>query len=237
MHCENYIFGKTAISECIRNDIKINLIIATAIDPNIQKLNPSIKWEIVPSNYFNKFNDVNHQYIIASIQQDIKHISINDLIKDLDKKEFSTILMIDGIEDPRNFGAIIRTAAAFNVDAIVYRNVNQAQINDLVIKTSIGGVYHLTFVKVSNLNQTINLLKEHNWWSYATNLCDESEEYNNCKFANKAIIIVGNENHGISKLLLKNSDFNIKITTNPSIQSLNVSVATGIILASRNLKN
>lgn len=233
---KDMLFGKKAILDAVHNNLKINHIKAIEKNEEILKLNSNIKFEIVKPDYFRQFIDVNHQNIVAILDQPIKRIDLKDLVKKLANKPKATILMVDGIEDARNFGAIIRTAVAFNVDAIIYKNHNQAEINELVIKTSMGAVYYVDFLQMSNLNLALETLKTKGWWIYATCLTDDAISVNDCEFDHHAVIVMGNENKGISPLIIKNSDFKVMIPMNDKIQSLNVSVATGIVLFKNSLK-
>ncbi len=225
---ENILFGKKAILDAINNKINIKLIRCIQLPHELK--NTKVKVEYVKPNYFNQFNDVNHQNIIAIVENAIKHIGLDELILKANKQDKMCILMIDENEDPRNFGSIIRSAASFDVDAIIYKNKNQAPINDLVIKASMGAVYSSTFIKVANLNQAIDKLKEAGFWIYATGLTDTSQPLAQTKWDNKSVVIVGNENKGVSDLTLKKSDFVVKIEMSEKVQSLNISVATGIVL-------
>ncbi len=225
---ENILFGKKAILDAINNNIEIKVIKCIQLPHELK--NTKIKIEYVKPNYFNQYKEINHQNIIAIAQNAIKHISLDELITKSHKQEKMSILMIDENEDPRNFGSIIRSAVSFEVDAIIYKNKNQAPINDLVIKSSMGAVYSTTFVKVSNLNQSIDKLKDAGFWIYATGLTNNSQPLSKTKWDQKSVIIVGNENKGVSDLTLKKSDFIVKIEMEEKVQSLNISVATGIVL-------
>ncbi|MGL4951226.1 MAG: 23S rRNA (guanosine(2251)-2'-O)-methyltransferase RlmB [Mycoplasma sp.] len=229
MKNQNFIIGKKAIVDAISNNVKIKTIFA--LDNEFKKINPKVNIEIVSKNFFNRFNEVNHQFIVAEVVQEISYLGIDEVIKKHSSKDKSTILMLDEIEDPGNFGAIIRTAVALGVDAIIYKNTHQAQINETVIKTSTGGVYYIDFVKVANLTNCLEKLKKALYWTYATALNDRAINLNTVEFDNKAVIIVGNEQRGISQIVEKNSDFIVKIPMSSNLQSLNVSVATGIVLS------
>ncbi len=225
---QNILFGKKAILDALNNNIKLTVVKCIQL-PNELK-NYHLNVEYVKPNFFNQFKEVNHQNIIAIAENAIKHISLEELIQKSQKQTNMHILMIDENEDPRNFGSIIRSAASFDIDAIIYKNKNQAPINDLVIKASMGAVYSTCFVKVANLNQSIDKLKEAGFWIYATGLTDKAQPLSKTKFDNKSVIIVGNENKGVSDLTLKKSDFIVKIEMGNKVQSLNISVATGIVL-------
>ena len=227
----HYIFGKKAILDAINNN-KIKNIKATK--KHYDFLNTlSVKYEIVDKNFFRKFNNVNHQEIIGYINQENNNCSLDELINWANMENKYTILIVDKIESPYNFGAILRTAAAFSVDAVIYKNNNQAPLNDVVIKTSIGGINYLKLCNVSNINYAIEKLQNNNFWIYGSTLGEKSIDINEIDFANKCAIILGNEDKGISKLTLDKCDYLFKIPMTNKIQSLNVSVATGIILFKR----
>ena len=138
--------------------------------------------------------------------------------------------MLDSIQDPHNFGAILRTCDAFGVDAVVYKDDNQTQINDFVIKTSMGAINNLNLFKVTNFARAIELLKKSGYWIYASTLNKKAIDNTKVNYNDKTVIIVGNEHSGISKLTEKNSDELITINMYGNVQSLNVSVAAGILI-------
>lgn len=231
----SYIIGKKAIIELIKNNVQIKVIKSLKFFPEIRNLNKKIKWEIVDKSYFKNIEG-NHQGIIAYLKEEIKLYKLDDLITEANKLNSYQIVVIDSIESPHNFGAIIRNCVAFNIDAIVFKNNNQSPINDIVIKTSVGAIKYLKLCKVSNINYAVEKLKKNNFWIFGTLLNDTSQELDKISFTNKNVIIFGNEQKGISNLISKNCDEFIKIKTNEKIQSLNVSVALGIVLYELNKK-
>lgn len=120
---------------------------------------------------------------------------------------------------------------AANVLGVIFKKDNQVSINNTVIKTSLGACFYLNLIEVANLSYAIKDLQEkYGFWSYVSNLSDQAQDYN-VDYANKSILIVGNEQKGVSSQLIKNADYQIKIPMyTDKIQSLNVSVATGIML-------
>jgi len=138
--------------------------------------------------------------------------------------------MLDSIEDPMNFGAIIRSAESVGVDALIYKKDGQCQITPAVIKTSAGAISNLNMIKVTNLNDTIAKLKNNGYWVYASCLDSTAHKLQDIKFSGKVCVIVGNENKGISPLVIKNADFKVYIESSGKTQSLNVSAATAILL-------
>jgi len=145
------------------------------------------------------------------------------------KNKYPLILILDSIQDPRNLGAIIRTAECSGVDGIIITKHNSASINETVIKTSAGAAEHSKICIVNNLVNVIKFLKENGFWVIGASL-EESKDYSSLDYKLPAALIIGNEEKGIRRLTADNCDFLIKIPMKGKIQSLNVSVASGIIL-------
>lgn len=231
----SYLFGKKALLDQINIDPSQILIVnifksETNLIKTLKENNISFK-VYHDKAFFNKFEkNLNHQNIITQIKD--TNNKFHDLNQFLDnsKNQKSLILIIDSIQDPYNFGAILRTCEIFNVDAVIYKTNNQVQINDYVVKTSLGAVNKLNLFKVNNLAQAIETLKKHNYWIYASVISSLALAFDEIKYADKSAIIVGNEQKGISELLKKNADFHIMIKMYGKLQSLNVSVSTGILL-------
>jgi 23S rRNA (guanosine2251-2'-O)-methyltransferase len=224
-----YLIGKKAFIDNLSKITKVEISKSNKSLINTLKEN-NIQFEIKDENYFNKkFPNINHQFIISYIEKEI--LSLEDLISLTNKNDKVTIIMLDEINDPFNFGNIIRSAEAFGVIAIIYKGNNQVQINDTVIKASTGAISNIHMIKVNNLSNALEILKTNGFWIYATTLANDSVDYTKIDYENKSIIIFGNENKGISPLIASKSDFRIKIPMHGSVQSLNVGTSVGIVLA------
>ena len=164
-----------------------------------------------------------HQGIIIDME-DYQYTPLNKIIE----KEYDKVLILDHILDPHNFGAIIRTAVAAGFNAIIIPNDRQVLINSTVVKTSVGAVFDIDIVLVTNLNNTIKILKDKGFWIYGTVM--NGADYRKVDYNGKACLIVGNEEKGISKLVKENCDFLVTIPISPKIDSLNASVAAGILI-------
>ena len=223
-------YGKKSLLDAINNNLKIsNVYITKKQYPFLDQIkNKNFKINIVSEKYFDNLNNIKHQFIAYEIEK--RNLNYKELLSKLSNNNSSIVLIVDSLEDPRNFGSILRTCDAFNIDAVFYKKDNQASINEVVKSVSMGATNYLDVCEVVNLNNLINDLKKIDFWIYATTLKENSIPYYNEKFPNKIAIIVGNENKGISDLVTKNSDVNIYIPMDGHVQSLNVSVATGIIL-------
>ena len=164
-----------------------------------------------------------HQGIILNVE-DYKYADIYDIISDDD----SLIVMLDHIEDPHNFGAIIRSCEAAGVDGIIIPSDRSVEVNSTVIKTSVGTTEKMKIARVTNLNSTIKLLKDKGYWIFGTDM--NGTDYTKLDYKGKTCIICGNEGSGMSKLVSENCDFIASIPMKGEVNSLNASVATAIIV-------
>ena len=164
-----------------------------------------------------------HQGIIIDME-DYNYTSFNDLLD----KDVNSILILDHILDPHNLGAIVRTAVAASIDAIIIPSDRQVLVNSTVVKTSVGAVFDIDIVLVNNINNTIRTLKDNGFWIYGTVM--NGEDYTKVDYSGKTAIIIGNEEKGISKLVKENCDFLVTIPISNKIDSLNASVAAALMM-------
>lgn len=222
-----YICGKNVAKEYLTNNyhIKKALLYDNFRDLDIIEL---LKKHNITINYLDKkeldkLTNENHQGIILEIEE-FNYASLDEL----SKKDDSFIIMLDHIQDPHNFGAIIRTCEAAGVDAIIIPKDRSVNVNSTVIRTSVGAINYIPIVQVTNLVQTIKELKKQNFWFIGTDM--NGENYAKLDYKGKTCVIIGNEGTGMSKLVKENCDFIASIPMVGKINSLNASVATGIII-------
>lgn len=188
-----------------------------------------IKINQVTSDKFKALtNHPNTQGIIAK-RASYKFYELEDIISSAKEKKYPLLLLLDSIQDTHNLGAILRTAECSEVDGIILTKHNSAPINETVVKTSAGATEHLKVAQVNNLVQAIKQLKENGFWIVGSSL-ENSNPYTDIDYTIPLALIVGNEEKGIRRLTSENCDILINIPMKGKIQSLNVSVATGIIL-------
>ena len=187
-----------------------------------------LKSSYVPTQKLNRLSKKNHQGVIARISP-IKFYEINQIIEKIEQKKDALILILDKINDVRNFGAIIRTAEVSGVDAIIIQNESSAPINADTVKTSAGGVFNVPICKVSHIKDAIYHLKSSKIMVIAASEKAEKNIYD-LSLKNPLAIIMGSEERGISSSILKLSDEIVKLPMFGKIESLNVSVASGIFL-------
>ena len=166
---------------------------------------------------------------VAAKKSHQKYYSLQEIIRSSQEKKYPLILILDSIQDTHNLGAILRTAECAGVDGVIVTKHNTAPINETVVKTSTGATEHVKICLADNLVNTIKELKQNGFWIFGSSLAN-AKDYNTIDYKLPAAIILGNEEKGIRKLVAENCDFLIKIPMLGKIQSLNVSVSTGILL-------
>ena len=229
----NLIYGKNPVIEAI--NAKKALKVFLAANFNDQKIlalikNNKVAVQTVSPNEMEKMaNGGVHQGIAAELKP-YQTVSLQEIVARAKKKEKKIIVMLDGIEDPHNLGAILRSADVFEASGIVLPKHNSVSLNATVAKTSAGAINYVPVAVVNNLNQAIKELKEEGYWVVATD-GSATISYSSLKYDFPVVIVIGSEGKGVSSLVLKNSDYIVKIPQFGHVNSLNASVAAGILLA------
>lgn len=222
-----YICGKNVAKEYLNSDIQINqaFLYRNFNDSDIMSLleNKKVKLKYLEKNEMDKLTSENHQGIILEIE-DFNYTDLDDI----KNKDNSILVMLDHIQDPHNFGAIIRTCEAAGVDGIIIPKDRSVSVNPTVIRTSVGASRYVPIIRVTNLVRTIQELKKEGYWFFGTDM--NGTQYNKLNYSGKSCLIIGNEGSGLSKLVRDNCDFIASIPMNGQINSLNASVAAGIII-------
>lgn len=186
--------------------------------------NKKIGWVSYTKNDLDKLVNGNHQGIILDVNPK-KQISLEHLINELPNK----IVMLDHIEDPHNFGAIIRTCEAAGIKNIIIPNKRSVSGDGIANKTSAGTLNKVNIITVSNLRDAVIKLKKHHYWVVGTDM-EADHSYAKFDYPEKLVLIIGNEGKGISPLLKKECDYTINIPMLGEVNSLNASVAAAIII-------
>lgn len=232
---EEFIYGKNAVTEALLSDREINKILISKTIHTDEKINKikllaqkrGIIFQFVGKEKFALLGDVAHQGVFAQISP-IKYAALDEFVSQ--KHENASLVILDGIEDSHNLGAIIRTCVCAGVSGIIIPSRRNVQINSTVEKTSAGAINHIPIIKVNSLTSAIQTLKNSDWWVIAANASAEDNyydiDYNNMNFA----LVMGAEHAGVSKSILKLADFQIKIPMLRKFNSLNVSNALSAII-------
>lgn len=171
----------------------------------------------------------NYQGVIATVPP-FEYCEIEDILEEAkNRNEEPFILILDGIEDPHNLGAIIRSAETAGVHGIVIPKRRAASVNSTVNKVSAGATEHMKIARVNNITETIKFLKKNDVWICGTDM-NTKQYYYQENYKIPIAIVIGSEGFGISRLVKENCDFMVKIPMKGKITSLNASVSAGIII-------
>ena len=230
------IIGRKPVLEALNSDEEISQVfilfgqeggVIEAIRVAAKK--KGIKVNQVP---FEKFRQITQSKIaqgVAAIKSSQKFYELHEVITEAKKSAYPLILILDSIQDTHNVGAILRSADCSGVDGVLITKHNSAPINETVVKTSAGASEHVKIAQISNLAQTIDGLKQNGFWIVGSYL-EGAKDYTTIDYKIPIAVIVGNEEKGIRKLTADKCDHLIRIPMKGKIQSLNVSVATGVLL-------
>ncbi len=234
---EDLVLGRNAVIEALKSDTTIEYLCVSKGD-----LEGSIKVVLSLAKDKNvvikevdrrKLNEMcggaNHQGVIAKVTP-FKYSEVTDIINRAKRKgEDPFIVILDEIEDPHNLGSIIRTAELCGVHGIIIPKRRNVGVTPTVYKCSAGAIEHMRIAKVTNINATIDQLKEEGIWIYGADIDGKDFSYNT-NFSGPCALVIGSEGRGISKLTLKKCDVLVKIPMIGKINSLNASVAGGIMM-------
>ena len=233
------IAGRNAILEAIKSGREINKILfQEGIEKGRLKSifaianEKKIVCQEVPKRKLDNTTTERHQGVIAFVAP-YNYFELDEVLNKLDINKSTTLLILDHIEDPHNLGAIIRTAEASGVKGIIIPKRRAAVVSQTAVKASAGAIEHMPVIRVSSLTDAIKKLKEKGFWIAGTTLAERSEEYTKIAKDVPLAIVIGNEGEGMSKVVTKECDFLYHLPMLGKIQSLNASVAAGIIMYER----
>ncbi|MDD4607845.1 MAG: 23S rRNA (guanosine(2251)-2'-O)-methyltransferase RlmB [Bacilli bacterium] len=219
-----YIYGKNVVKEYIKGNNKIKKIYLYKQFNDQEILNGLKDYSI---NYVEKYEldkmvKGNHQGIIL-VGEDYEYVDIDSIINDN-----GVIVMLDHIEDPHNFGAIIRTCEAAGVSGIIIPKNRSVEVTETVIRTSVGASNYVKIALVTNLSSTIKYLKKKGYWFIGTDM--EGTNYKEIDYSGPICLVIGSEGRGMSRIIKESCDYIATIPMKGKVNSLNASVAAGIIV-------
>lgn len=231
----DFVFGKHAVVEALKNKRGNKLFLQEDLKgANAQELKDlagefSVPISWAPKTKLDKLTDkAVHQGMVLGITP-FEYLAVEELISQVKaKKEDPFFLILDGIEDPHNFGSILRTADATGVDGVIIPKHRAVGITSVVTKTSTGAVEHIPVARATNLKQAIQTLKEQGFWIFGTDM--NGTDYRQWNVAGSLALIIGNEGKGMSAGLKKDVDEMLSIPMVGHVQSLNASVAASLLM-------
>ena len=216
------VCGKNVFNELDYKKVRKVLLSDTFKDKDIiNKIKENkLKYVVTDSKIMDKMMNHNQGIIVEMDDYDYKTLD------SIDNDSF--ILLLDHLEDPHNFGAIIRTCEARGIKSIIIPKDRGVNVNETVMKTSAGALNHVNIIMVTNLVNTINKLKDMGYFIYAADM--NGRNYSEVDYDEKKVLVIGNEGNGISKIVADNSDEIISIPMKGVVNSLNASVAAAILI-------
>ena len=233
---DDQVEGRNSVLELLESEKDINKIFVTCGERqgSINKIIGRAKAkgivlvEVEKSKLDEMSQTGNHQGVIAIVPP-FEYCEVEDILDDAkNKNEQPFILILDGIEDPHNLGAIIRTAETAGVHGVIIPKRRAASVNSTVNKVSAGAVEHMKIARVNNLNDTIKYLKDNGLWIIGTDGKAENYYYEQ-DLTGPIALIIGSEGYGMNRLVSENCDILVKIPMKGKITSLNASVSAGIV--------
>ena len=222
------VYGRNVAKEILSGNKKINkiTIIEDFSDKDILSLieKRNIKPICLKKNEFSRFDKFSHQCIIL----DIEDFCYSDYTEFLDV-ENAKVVVLDHLEDPHNLGAIIRTCEAAGITGIIIPKDRSVEVNSTVMKTSAGAVENIKIAQVVNIANVLDELKENGFWVVGTKM-ESDTDYRDIDYTGKVALVIGNEGNGMSNLVSKKCDYIAKIPMYGKVNSLNASVAAGIMI-------
>ncbi len=222
------VYGRNVAKEVLNNNKKVYKVTIKEDfdDKNIISLleKKNISYEVMNKKDFSRFDKYSSQGIIMDIE-DFRYSELADFIDEDDSK----VVILDHLEDTHNLGAIIRTCEAAGINGIIIPKDRSVSVNATVMKTSAGALENVKIAMVTNLNQTIKKLKDNGFWIVGTAM-ENSIDYREINYSGKTALVIGSEGFGMSKSIQESCDFVAKIPMYGKINSLNASVAAGIMI-------
>ena len=219
------VFGKNVFNE-LRNNVKSIKKVYLAknfTDKDIVKFiqDNKISYSVMDAKKMDAMVEGRHQGIIVVVDE-YEYVNYESMLND------NIVVMLDHLEDPHNFGAIIRTCEAAGIKSIIIPKDRSVSVTSTVMKTSAGALEHVNIAMVNNLVNVINDFKDNGYFVYAADM--DGRNYKQVNYADKVLLIIGSEGNGLGRLVKKNCDEILSIPQFGHVNSLNASVAAAILI-------
>lgn len=232
---KTYIYGKNALIEALENAPRIVKRVHLAPEIDDARLKKALAAAKIPVQVMERgdakraVGDESHQGVIAVIDTERLMLPFQDYLATLNPGANTAIAVMGEVQDPHNVGAIIRSAAAFGLSAVLIPEHNQAHVTGTVVKTSAGMAFRIPLISIGNVNEALRKLKEKGFWIYG--LAMDGTTLASEKFDAPAAFVLGNEGAGIREKTLETCDIRLSIPMHPRCESLNVAVSAGVVFS------
>ncbi len=229
---KDWIYGKNAVVEAVKKGDGISQVVLLKENKDQQLMGLCKKNRIPVSfedrGFFNKTVKGNHQGYLA-LKESYNYASLEDILENIPKGKQPLLVMLDGLEDPHNLGAILRSCDATGVDGIIIGKNRSVSLNATVAKVSTGAIEYVPVCQVTNLARTLETLQKQGYWVVGTDMHD-AVDYRAVDYNMPTVLVIGSEGFGISRLVLEKCDYKVTIPMVGHVNSLNASVACAIML-------
>ena len=228
-----YIYGKHALMEALENNPRVIRKVFIAPEIKDQTLRELLERLKIPTSLLGSGKeivgrDAVHQGIIAIMDPAALLMSLDTFLETLDTSKNPSVVVLGEVQDPHNVGAIIRSAAAFGLAAVLIPEHHQAGITGVVVKTSAGMAFRIPLVSIGNVNHTLKVLKEKGFWTYGLAM-KGTTALSAEKFDTPSAFVIGNEGAGIREKTLEACDVTLSIPMHPRTESLNAAVSAAVV--------
>ncbi len=234
-----YIYGKNTVRQYLKERKKINEIYFSQQFKDKELIDLASRYHLkihwVHSGKLDELSsNGNHQGVVIAVDNfhyyELAEITANP------QQPYPLIVMLDGVEDPHNLGAILRSADAAGVDGVIIGKHRSAELNATVAKVSTGAIESVKVHQATNLSQTLKQLKEQGYWVVGAEMDEHAQSYETLKYDMPIVLVIGSEGFGLSSIVQKQCDFKVYLPMYGKVNSLNASVACGILLYQINLQ-
>lgn len=237
---EDILIGRNAVTEALKNTRRVNRLLV-AEGAGIKDGGGSlgeiialarekkVKFETVPRGIIEGIaSGHRHQGVIAYVAP-VEYVDLDKVVNEAAAKEAPLLILLDGIEDPHNLGAILRTADAVGADGVLLPRHHSVPLNATVARTSAGAIECVPVARIGNIAQTLKELKKRGFWVYGADM-DGDCDYDKANFTGPVVLIIGSEGQGMARLTRENCDTIVSLPMVGKINSLNASVAGAILM-------
>lgn len=228
---KQWIYGRNTVRELIKNRKVYQVMVLNNTNKDIVRLCDDAHIKVAPCDkkqLQKLLGNVNHQGVACQIDG-YDYASVDDILSSIPQGKQPCLLMLDGLEDPHNLGAILRTCDAVGADGVIIGKKRSVGLTPTVAKVSTGAIDYVKVAQVTNLTRTLDELKKRGFWAVACEN-EQAQDYRQVDYNMPVVLVIGSEGYGISRLLKEHCDINVVLPMNGHVTSLNASVATAVLL-------
>ncbi|MBQ1439711.1 MAG: 23S rRNA (guanosine(2251)-2'-O)-methyltransferase RlmB [Solobacterium sp.] len=223
------LYGRQVVRQVLKENRKVRKLYLQSPMPELEALAKKAGVPVVLTDRkkLNRITESEHHQGVAVEIEPYETVSLDELIRGK-KGQYGFLIMLDELEDPHNLGAVLRTADAVNADGVIIKKTHSAGLTPTVAKVSAGAIDTVKVAAVTNLTNACKELKKQGYWIVGADM--DGVDYRTLNYDFHAVLVIGNEGKGISRLVRENCDHIVSLPMRGTISSLNASVSAGILM-------